>query len=182
MGDLNPPLSAQFKTLRVEEYRLALRNLEQHYQDFLRDSQDSQMFGAEDRMQVESNYNGANQHYNTMVSTAEQGRHRLLCFKKPPWLSPSAMHTSNIQIQPFLIESFTQMFLLTFSHMVCKLTVAFTLQALHHPGQVRCFSYDARCAVGASDWPHAHSGLLLCCHVSCHSLTPLLHPHLIVVP
>ncbi|XP_040910156.1 plectin a isoform X4 [Toxotes jaculatrix] len=62
-----------FKTLRVEEYRLALRNLEQHYQDFLRDSQDSQMFGAEDRMQVESNYNKANQHYNTMVSSAEQG-------------------------------------------------------------------------------------------------------------
>ncbi|XP_035039090.1 plectin a isoform X2 [Hippoglossus stenolepis] len=64
---------SMFKTLRVEEYRLALRNLEQHYQDFLRDSQDSQMFGAEDRMQVESNYNKANTHYNTMVSTAEQG-------------------------------------------------------------------------------------------------------------
>ncbi|XP_051811464.1 plectin a isoform X6 [Acanthochromis polyacanthus] len=62
-----------FKTLRVEEYRLALRNLEQHYQDFLRDSQDSQMFGAEDRMQVESNYNRANQHYHTMVTSAEQG-------------------------------------------------------------------------------------------------------------
>ncbi|XP_029298758.1 plectin a isoform X2 [Cottoperca gobio] len=62
-----------FKTLRVEEYRLALRNVELHYQDFLRDSQDSQMFGAEDRMQVESNYNTANQHYNTMVSSAEQG-------------------------------------------------------------------------------------------------------------
>lgn len=63
----------QFKTLTVEEYRLALRNLEQHYQDFLRDSQDSQAFGAEDRMQVESRYNKANQHYNTLVSTAEQG-------------------------------------------------------------------------------------------------------------
>ncbi|KAM4538788.1 plectin a isoform 3-T3 [Odontesthes bonariensis] len=62
-----------FKTLRVDEYRLALRNLEQHYQDFLRDSPDSLMFGAEDRMQVESNYNRANQHYHTMVSSAEQG-------------------------------------------------------------------------------------------------------------
>ncbi|XP_042362490.1 LOW QUALITY PROTEIN: plectin a [Plectropomus leopardus] len=62
-----------FKTLRVEEYHLAQRNLELHYQDFLRDSQDSQMFGAEDRMQVESSYNTANQHYNTMVTSAEQG-------------------------------------------------------------------------------------------------------------
>lgn len=74
----------QFKTLRVEEYRLALRNLEQHYQDFLRDSQDSQMFGAEDRMQVESNYNGANRHYNTMVSSAEQGGLRRLCGQNAP--------------------------------------------------------------------------------------------------
>ncbi|KAM3858252.1 plectin a [Diretmus argenteus] len=62
-----------FKTLKVEEYRLALRNLEQHYQVFLRDSQDSQLFGAEDRMQVEDGYNRANQHYNTLVSNVEQG-------------------------------------------------------------------------------------------------------------
>uniref|UniRef100_A0A3B3CL01 Plectin a n=1 Tax=Oryzias melastigma TaxID=30732 RepID=A0A3B3CL01_ORYME len=64
---------SMFKTLRVEEYRLALRNLEQHYQEFLRDSQDSQMFGAEDRLQVESNYKRANQHFHSLVSTAEQG-------------------------------------------------------------------------------------------------------------
>ncbi|XP_071751072.2 plectin a isoform X3 [Centroberyx gerrardi] len=62
-----------FKTLKVDEYRLALRNLEVHYQDFLRDSQDSQLFGAEDRMQVEAGYNKSNQHYNTLVSNVEQG-------------------------------------------------------------------------------------------------------------
>lgn len=68
-----PYLIFQFKTLRVEEYQLALRNLDQHYQDFLRDSQDSQIFGAEDRMQVESSYNRASQHYNTMVNSIEKG-------------------------------------------------------------------------------------------------------------
>lgn len=73
----------------MEEYRLALRNLELHYQDFLRDSQDSQMFGAEDRMHVESNYNGANQHYNTMVSSAEQGGFWLLYLM---WLLSSTKH------------------------------------------------------------------------------------------
>lgn len=52
---------------------MALRNLEQHYQEFLRDSQDSQMFGAEDRLQVESNYKRANQHFHSMASSAEQG-------------------------------------------------------------------------------------------------------------
>ncbi|CAL8365500.1 unnamed protein product [Arctogadus glacialis] len=62
-----------FKTLKVEEYRLALRNLELHYQAFLLDSQDSHMFGAEDRMQVEGGYNKANQRYNSLVTSVEQG-------------------------------------------------------------------------------------------------------------
>lgn len=35
------------------------------------------MFGAEDRMQVESSYNRASQHYNTMVGSAEQGVYAL---------------------------------------------------------------------------------------------------------
>ncbi|XP_031649653.1 plectin a isoform X4 [Oncorhynchus kisutch] len=62
-----------FKTLRVEEYRLALRNLELHYQEFLRDSQDSQLFGADDRMQVESSYNKASQHYEGLLHSLEKG-------------------------------------------------------------------------------------------------------------
>ncbi|CAB1345703.1 unnamed protein product [Coregonus sp. 'balchen'] len=62
-----------FKTLRVEEYRLALRNLELHYQDFLRDSQDSQLFGADDRMQVESGYKKASQHYEGLLHSVEKG-------------------------------------------------------------------------------------------------------------
>ncbi|CAB1321217.1 unnamed protein product [Coregonus sp. 'balchen'] len=66
-------LSLQFKTLRVEEYRLALRNLELHYQDFLRDSQDSQLFGADDRMQVQSGYNKASQHYEGLLHSVEKG-------------------------------------------------------------------------------------------------------------
>lgn len=65
--------SLQFKTLRVEEYRLALRNLELHYQEFLRDSQDSQLFGADDRMQVESGYNKASQHYEGLLHSVEKG-------------------------------------------------------------------------------------------------------------
>ncbi|KAM9738579.1 plectin a isoform 4-T4 [Menidia menidia] len=64
---------ATFKSFRVEEHRLALRSLEQHYQDFLRDSQDSQSFGAEDRLQVESSYQRASQHYQAMASSTERG-------------------------------------------------------------------------------------------------------------
>ncbi|XP_057210468.1 plectin a isoform X5 [Triplophysa rosa] len=62
-----------FKTLRVEEYRLSLKNLEQHYQAFMRDSQDSQIFGADDRLQAENSYGKATQHYDNLLRSVEQG-------------------------------------------------------------------------------------------------------------
>ncbi|KAI4899265.1 hypothetical protein NFI96_019042 [Prochilodus magdalenae] len=62
-----------FKTLKVEEYRQALKNLEQHYQVFMRDSQDSDLFGPDDRMQVESSYSKATQHYDNLLRSVEQG-------------------------------------------------------------------------------------------------------------
>ncbi|XP_077051508.1 plectin a isoform X21 [Siphateles boraxobius] len=62
-----------FKTLRVEEYRLTLKNLEQHYQAFIRDSQDSELFGADDRLQAENSYSKATQHYDNLLRSAEQG-------------------------------------------------------------------------------------------------------------
>ncbi|XP_017309697.1 plectin a isoform X9 [Ictalurus punctatus] len=61
-----------FKTLKVEEYRLTLKNLEQHYQIFMRDSQDSEYFGADERMQAESAYNNATQHYDNLLRSMEQ--------------------------------------------------------------------------------------------------------------
>uniref|UniRef100_A0A671MDZ5 Plectin n=1 Tax=Sinocyclocheilus anshuiensis TaxID=1608454 RepID=A0A671MDZ5_9TELE len=60
-------------TLRVEEYRLTLKNLEEHYQAFLRDSQDSELFGADDRLQAENSYSKATQHYDNLLRSVEQG-------------------------------------------------------------------------------------------------------------
>ncbi|XP_076136426.1 plectin-like isoform X21 [Alosa pseudoharengus] len=62
-----------FKTMKTEEYRLTLRNLELHYQDFLRDSQDSQAFGADDRMQIEDSYKKTTQHFENLLRTLEKG-------------------------------------------------------------------------------------------------------------
>ena len=63
----------QFKTLKVEEYRLALKNLELHYQNFMKDSPDSEMFGADDRLQAENGFQSARQHYDVLVQSLEQG-------------------------------------------------------------------------------------------------------------
>ncbi|XP_024917401.1 plectin isoform X6 [Cynoglossus semilaevis] len=62
------------KTMKPEEYRLLMRNLELHYQDFMRDSQDSQLFGADDRMQVEGDYNKSTQHFNNLLRSMEKGQ------------------------------------------------------------------------------------------------------------
>lgn len=66
-------LLLQFKTLKVEEYRLTLKKLEQHYQIFMRDSQDSELFGADERMQAEGAFNNATQHYDNLLRSVEQG-------------------------------------------------------------------------------------------------------------
>ncbi|XP_039868563.1 plectin isoform X26 [Simochromis diagramma] len=61
------------KTMKPEEYRLIMRNLELHYQDFMRDSQDSQLFGPDDRMQVEDDYTKSTQHFDNLLRSMEKG-------------------------------------------------------------------------------------------------------------
>uniref|UniRef100_A0A7N4NFH0 Plectin n=1 Tax=Sarcophilus harrisii TaxID=9305 RepID=A0A7N4NFH0_SARHA len=60
-----------FRTLKPEEQRQALRNLELHYQAFLRDSQDSGSFGPEDRLQVERDYSTCTRHYQQLLQNLE---------------------------------------------------------------------------------------------------------------
>ncbi|XP_019896635.2 plectin isoform X26 [Esox lucius] len=62
-----------FRTMKVEEYRLVMRNLELHYQDFMRDSQDSQLFGPGDRMQIEGDYTKTTQYYDNLQRSVEKG-------------------------------------------------------------------------------------------------------------
>ncbi|MFT7816311.1 plectin-like isoform X1, partial [Arapaima gigas] len=62
-----------FKTMKPDEYRLILRNLELHYQDFMRDSQDSQLFGPDDRMQIESDFNKTMRCYENLLRGVEKG-------------------------------------------------------------------------------------------------------------
>ena len=64
----------QLKTMKSEEYRLVMRNLELHYQDFMRDSQDSQIFGPDDRMQVEEDYTKSTQHFDNLLRSMEKGK------------------------------------------------------------------------------------------------------------
>ena len=69
-----PPTRPQFRTLKPEEQRQALRSLELHYQAFLRDSQDAGGFGPEDRLQAEREYGSCSRHYQQLLQSLEQGR------------------------------------------------------------------------------------------------------------
>ncbi|XP_038935779.1 plectin isoform X21 [Rattus norvegicus] len=62
-----------FRTLKPEEQRQALRNLELHYQAFLRDSQDAGGFGPEDRLVAEREYGSCSRHYQQLLQSLEQG-------------------------------------------------------------------------------------------------------------
>ncbi|XP_069477962.1 plectin isoform X5 [Ambystoma mexicanum] len=62
-----------FRTMKTEEYTLILRNLELHYQEFMRDSQDSENFLPDDRMQIERQYNSCTQKYELLLRGLEKG-------------------------------------------------------------------------------------------------------------
>ncbi|TTA40549.1 Plectin [Bagarius yarrelli] len=61
------------KTMKVDEYRLILRNLELHYQDFLRDTKNSQLFSPDERTQTEQDYKKTTKHYEELLQTMEKG-------------------------------------------------------------------------------------------------------------
>ncbi|KAI2655804.1 Plectin [Labeo rohita] len=62
-----------FKTMKPDEYQLMLRNLQLHYQDFLKDSQDSKLFDISENMQIERDYKETTQHYDNLIRTLEKG-------------------------------------------------------------------------------------------------------------
>lgn len=67
------PRMFQFKTMKPDEYQLMLRNLQLHYQDFLKDSQDSKLFDSSDSMQIERDYKETVQYYDNLLRTLEKG-------------------------------------------------------------------------------------------------------------
>lgn len=53
--------------MRPDEYRSIIKRLETHYQEFLRTSQGSDMFGEEERKNIQGQFDKAQQHYDTLI-------------------------------------------------------------------------------------------------------------------
>uniref|UniRef100_A0A8C7IHC1 Desmoplakin n=1 Tax=Oncorhynchus kisutch TaxID=8019 RepID=A0A8C7IHC1_ONCKI len=65
--DINHINSLTLTMMRPEEYRNIIKSLETHYQEFLRSSQGSEMFGEDEKKKMEGQYSGAQTHYDTLV-------------------------------------------------------------------------------------------------------------------
>lgn len=57
----------QLSKMRPEEYRTIIKRLETHYQEFLRSSQGSEMFGEEDKKTIQGSFDKAQNHYDTLI-------------------------------------------------------------------------------------------------------------------
>lgn len=65
--------------MRSEDYQLIIKNLDNHYQEFLRDSRGSEMFGDNDKKQMQDSYSGATDYYRNLIvrlPTTTSGKQR----------------------------------------------------------------------------------------------------------
>lgn len=71
--------------MRKEDYQRIISDLEVHYQEFLRNSQGSEMFGDEDKRSIQGQFSEAQKHYQTLVIQLPGYQH--LQQQKQGWFS-----------------------------------------------------------------------------------------------
>ncbi|KAF7668464.1 hypothetical protein LDENG_00008080 [Lucifuga dentata] len=64
---INSLTLSMLSKMRPEEYRSIIKRLETHYQEFLRNSQGSEMFGEEDKKNIQGQFAGAQSFYDTLI-------------------------------------------------------------------------------------------------------------------
>ncbi|XP_052466691.1 desmoplakin isoform X2 [Carassius gibelio] len=64
---INSLTLSMLSRMRPEEYRSIIKNLELHYQEFMRNSLGSEMFSDEEKRKMEMQYAGAQSHYDQLV-------------------------------------------------------------------------------------------------------------------
>ncbi|XP_067462071.1 desmoplakin-A isoform X2 [Thunnus thynnus] len=64
---INTLTLSMLSKMRPEEYRSVIKRLETHYQEFLRTSQGSEMFGEEDKKTIQNHFDNAQSHYDTLI-------------------------------------------------------------------------------------------------------------------
>ncbi|XP_041848504.1 desmoplakin-like isoform X1 [Melanotaenia boesemani] len=64
---INSLTLSMLSKMRPEEYRSVIKRLETHYQEFMRTSQGSEIFGDDDKKTIQGHFDKAQQHYDTLI-------------------------------------------------------------------------------------------------------------------
>uniref|UniRef100_A0A671YAQ3 Desmoplakin n=1 Tax=Sparus aurata TaxID=8175 RepID=A0A671YAQ3_SPAAU len=64
---INSLTLSMLSNMRPDEYRSIIKRLETHYQEFLRTSQGSEMFGEEEKKTIQGHFDKAQSHYDTLI-------------------------------------------------------------------------------------------------------------------
>ncbi|XP_027877446.1 desmoplakin-A isoform X1 [Xiphophorus couchianus] len=80
---INSLTMSMLSKMRPDEYRELIKNMEVHYQEFMRNSQGSEMFGEEDRKTMQGHFNKAQEHYDTLIIQMPNYREEEVKVEKP---------------------------------------------------------------------------------------------------
>lgn len=76
--DVHPPAfpfsKHQIKTMLPGEHQQVLSNLQSHFEEFLKDSEESEVFAVADRAELEKDVQACKEYYQELLQSAERGK------------------------------------------------------------------------------------------------------------
>ncbi|XP_043921349.1 desmoplakin isoform X2 [Protopterus annectens] len=95
---------SKLKNMRPEEYQKVVTDLEYHYQEFLRDSQGSELFGEEEKREVQTQFTDAQKHYHLLIVQLPSYQGQIL-IKQPTTAITTTTATSVGSVKPGIIKT-----------------------------------------------------------------------------
>ncbi|XP_039999052.1 desmoplakin isoform X2 [Xiphias gladius] len=95
MNYINSLTVSMLSKMRPEEYRSIIKRLETHYQEFLRTSQGSELFGDEDKKTIQAHFDDVQRHYDTLIIQLPAYRDEGVKLERPKQPSASKIHKTD---------------------------------------------------------------------------------------
>ncbi|XP_022613699.1 desmoplakin isoform X1 [Seriola dumerili] len=110
---INSLTVSMLANMRPEEYRSIIKRLETHYQEFLRTSQNSEMFGEEDKKTIQGHFDKAQDYYDTLIiqlpAYGEGGVHPGCIKPSPTTKTPEPKGNSQSTLSISLLSSLQEL-------------------------------------------------------------------------
>ncbi|XP_029309010.1 desmoplakin-A isoform X1 [Cottoperca gobio] len=96
---INSLTASMLSKMRPEEYRSVIKRLETHYQEFLRTSHGSELFGEEDKKTIQGDFDKAQTHYDTLVIQMPAHREEVVKPEPPKTDTTKIIKTTVVDIR-----------------------------------------------------------------------------------